>query len=86
MKEAIRQKKVAYNKMCEKLSEENKVRYKNIKNRTEKAVANSMREEAEKELTNLGLKPNNIFKVLKFMKIMGKISMVEDASEVKAES
>ena len=32
-------------------SEENKARYKNIKNRTKKVVTSSMRKEAEKELT-----------------------------------
>ena len=45
-------KKVAYKKMCENRSEENKARYKNMKNQ-EKAVVNFMRRKAEKELTNL---------------------------------
>ena len=60
MKEAIQQKKVSYKKMCENRLEKNKARYKNIKNRTKKVVANSMREEAEKEFTKLNEKPNNI--------------------------
>ena len=42
-----------------------------MKNRT-KAIANSVRKGAEKELTNLNLKPNNIFKVKKFVKKDGK--------------
>ena len=46
VKEAIQHKKVAY-KMCKNRSEENKAKY-NIKNQTKKAVANSMRKEAEK--------------------------------------
>ena len=53
MKEAIQQKKVVYKKMCENRLKEDKAEYKNIKNRTKKAVANSMRKEAEKELTKL---------------------------------
>ena len=43
MKGVIRQKKMRYKKMCKNRSEENKARYKNIKNRTKKVVANSMR-------------------------------------------
>ena len=35
-------------------------------------VANSMRKEAEKELTKLNTKPNNIFTLVKFMKKDGK--------------
>ena len=72
MKEAIQQKKVAYNKMCKNQSEENKAKYKNIKNRTKKVVANAMRKEAEKELTKSNKKPNNIFTLVKFMKKDGK--------------
>ena len=49
VKKAIQQKKVAL-KMCKNRSEENKARY-NIKNRTKKVDANSMRKEDEKELT-----------------------------------
>ena len=49
VKEAIQQKKMAYEKMCKNRFEENKARYKNIKNQTKKVVANSMR----KELKNL---------------------------------
>ena len=67
MKEAIQQKKVAYAKMCKNQLEKNKAKYKNTKNRTKKMVANSMRKEAEKELSKLNKKPNNIF-TLKFMK------------------
>ena len=51
--EAMQQRKVAYRKMCKNRSEENKARYKNIKNRIKKVVANSMRKEAEKELAKL---------------------------------
>ena len=45
MKKAIQQKKVAYKIMWENRWEENKARYKYIKNRKKKVVANSMRKE-----------------------------------------
>ena len=61
MKGVIQHNKVAYIKMCENQWEENKARHKNIKNRTKKVVANSMRKEAEKELAKLNEKSNNIF-------------------------
>ena len=48
MKEAIEQKKNSYKKMFENRSEENKARYKNIKNRANKVVANSMRKKLRK--------------------------------------
>ena len=47
VREAIQQKKVAYKKMFKSRLEVNKARYNNIKNRTKKVVANSMRKEAE---------------------------------------
>ena len=56
VKKAIQQNKVADKKMCKNRSEENKAKYKNSKNRTKKVVANSMRKEAEKELTKLSKK------------------------------
>ena len=68
MKEPIQPKKAAYKKICKNQSDENKARYKNIKNRTKKVVANSMRKGAEKELTKLNNKPNNIFPLVNFMK------------------
>ena len=59
-------------KMCENQSEENKAKHKNIKELAKKVVANSMRKEAEKELTKLNEKPNNVFTLVKFMKKDGK--------------
>ena len=72
VEKAIQQKKVAHKKMCKNRLEENKARQKNIKNRTKKLVANSMRKEAEKELTKLNKKPNNIVTLVKFIKKDGK--------------
>ena len=59
-------------KMCKNRLEENKARYKNIKNRTKKVVANSMKKEAEEEVTKLNKKPNNVFTLVKFIKSDGK--------------
>ena len=72
VKEAVQQKKVAYEMRCKNRSVENKAKYKNIKNRTKKVVANSMKKEAEKELTKLNKQLNNIFTLVKFMKKDGK--------------
>ena len=47
VKEAIQQKKAAYKNMHKKWLEENKARYKDIKNRTKKVVADSIKKEAE---------------------------------------
>ena len=54
--------------MCKNRSEKNKAKYKNIKNQTKKVVASFMRKEAQKELTKLNKKSNNIFTLVKFMK------------------
>ena len=64
--------------MWKNRSEENKARYNNIKNRTKKVVANSMKKEAEKELTKLNKKPNSIFTQVKFTKKDGKDIIGED--------
>ena len=58
--------------MCKNRLEENKAKYKNIKNRTKKMVANSMKKEAEEEITKLNKKTNNIFTLVKFIKSDGK--------------
>ena len=47
--EAIQQKKVANKKMCANQSEENKARYKHVKNQAKKVMVNSMRKHAKKE-------------------------------------
>ena len=52
--------------MCENQSEENKAKY--MKNLATKVVVNSLRKEAEKELTELNEKRNNIFTLVKFIK------------------
>ena len=72
VKEAIQQKKVAYKMMCKNEVEENKAKYEHVKNQTKKVVANSMRKEAEKDLTKLNKELNNIYTLVKFMKKDGK--------------
>ena len=66
MKEAIRQKKVAYKKKGENRSEENMTKYKNMKNLAKITVANSMSKEAEKVFTKSNKKSSNIFTLVKF--------------------
>ena len=46
--------------------------YKNTKNLMKKVVTNSMRKEAEKELTKLTKKPNITFTLKRFTKKIGK--------------
>ena len=58
--------------MCKNRSEENNAKHKNIKNQTKKVVADSMRKKAEKKLTKLNKKSNNIFTLVEFMKKDGK--------------
>ena len=58
--------------MREIQSEETKAKFKNIKTQAKKVVADFARKDAEKELTKLNKKPNNIFILVKFMKKEGK--------------
>ena len=50
VKEAIARKKDAYKELCKNGTDENKARYKNMKNRAKKMVAKAMKEEVEKGL------------------------------------
>ena len=72
MKRDIARDHCTYKNMYENRSKKNKARHKNIKNRTKKVVANSMRKEAEKALTKLSEKSNNIFTLVLFTKKVGK--------------
>ena len=82
MKEPIQQKKVAYKMMGKNRSVENKAKYKNNKNRTKKVIANFMTKEAEKELTKLNKKPNNIFTLVKFIKKDGKVFIKNEKKDL----
>ena len=72
VKEAIARKKDALKEMRKNDTEENKARYKNMKNRAKKVVARAMRGEAEKRLSELSENPNKVFKLVKKMKKDGK--------------
>ena len=85
MKEAIRQKKVEYQKMCLNRSEKTKTKWKNIKNQTKKVITNFMTTETEEELTKLNKKPNNIFKLMKLIKKMGKNIQAHEGMREKDE-
>ena len=72
VKDAIKIKKKAFSEWCKNRSEENKDSYKKQKNRTKKVVATAMKKEAERELEGLCGKPNNVFRLVKFMKREGR--------------
>ena len=59
--------------MCKIRSEENKDNYKRKRNQTRKIVSRTMRKEAEQEMCNLYDKPNNAFKLVKFLKQEGQV-------------
>ena len=56
VKEAIARKKDALKEMRKNDTEENKARYKNMKNRAKKVVARAMRGDAEKTLSELRIR------------------------------
>ena len=58
VKDTIARKKVAFKELCRFPSEENKTKYKRIKNETRKIVARAMRMEANQVLNNLLLAPS----------------------------
>ena len=51
MKEAVSRKEESPKAMCHNSTEENKRRYKSLKNKTKKAVSKAMRENATEALT-----------------------------------
>ena len=54
--------------MCQKSTEENKRRYKSLKNKAKKVVSKAMREKAEWMLTELQNCPNGMLRLVKGMK------------------
>ena len=51
--------------MCQNSTEENKGRYKSIRNKANKAVSKAMREKAAEALTELRSFPNWMFRVVR---------------------
>ena len=72
VKDTITTKKVALQELCRFPSQENKTKYKRIRNQTKKIVARAMKMEANQKLNNLYQKFNSIFYFLRRMKIEGK--------------
>ena len=72
VKEAIARKKDAYKELGKNRTEENKARYKNMKNRAKKVVAKAMKKEAEQEVRDLCENPNKVYKSLRLMKQEGR--------------
>ena len=65
MKEAVSLKKGTDKVMCQNIYEENKRRFKSMKNKAYKAVSTAMREKAEEALTELKHGPNAMFRLVK---------------------
>ena len=72
VKNAVARKKAAFKELCQFPSEENKTKYRRMRNKTRKVVARFMRNKAERKLDNLCLNPNSVFNFLKRMKKEGK--------------
>ena len=72
VKNAIDRKKKAFKLWCTNRSAENKNKYTKARNETKKVIAKAMRQEAEEEMNVLCIKPNDVFKLVKFMKKEGR--------------
>ena len=66
-----KRKKNAFREMCKIQSEENKDNYQRDRNQIRKVVSREMRREAEQEINDSCDKPNNVFKLVKFLKKEG---------------
>ena len=64
MKEAVSRKKDAHKAMCQNSTEENKRRYKSLKNKAKKAVSKAMTEKTEKVLSELLNGPSEVFRLV----------------------
>ena len=71
VKDTIARKKAAYKELCRFPSQENKIKYKRIRNQTRKTVARSMRMKANQELSYLYQNCDSIFYFLRRMKKEG---------------
>ena len=66
--EVVSGKKDAHKTICQNSAEENKRRYKSMKNKVNKAVSKAMREKAEEAHTELQNCPNWMFRLVKGLK------------------
>ena len=78
VKEAIATKKDAHKEISR--TEANKTRYKNMKNGSKKVVMKAMKEATERKLRELSQHPNKVFKLVKSMERMGRMSREEEAT------
>ena len=65
VKEALLRMKEAHRAMCKNSTEENKRRYKSLKNKAKTAVSKALREKSEEALTELQNSPYWIFRLVK---------------------
>ena len=72
VKDTIARKKAAFKELCRFPSEENKTKYKRIRNQTRKIIAEAMRMEANQELNNLHQNCKSVFYFFRRMKKEGK--------------
>ena len=64
-----KRKKEAYKEMTNNPTEETRNEYWRLKKATKKAVTRAMKEEAVREINEIGRNPNNVFRLVKEMKI-----------------
>ena len=69
---ALDRKKKAFNTWCKNRSPENKNNHRKVRNQTKKVVAKAIKRTAEEEMKVLCDKPNDVFKLVKFMRKGGK--------------
>ena len=68
VKEVIDRKKKAFNMWCKNRLPENKNNYRKARNQTKRVVAKAMKQAAEEEMKVLRDKPNEVFKLVKFIR------------------
>ena len=69
VKDEIQDKKEAYKEIANNPTEETQDEYRRLKKAVKKAVARAMKEEAVRKINELGRDPDNVFILIKIMKI-----------------
>ena len=72
VRDAIDRKKKTCKLWCTNRSMESKNNYRKARNETKKVIAKAMKQEAEEEMSVLCIKPNDVFKFVKFMRKEGR--------------
>ena len=68
MKQAVSRKEDANKVMCPNNSEDNKRKYRSMKNKAKKAVSKAIREKADEAFAELKMCPNWMFRMVKGLK------------------